>query len=190
MPTGFPGSLFLAMSRAMAKKGRKNMGKYLRGNIDENLLLGTLASKTLIADDWDDVVDEKTLISSIVATWTLDQLTAPQGPILFGVAHSDYTAAEIEEVIENTGSWNEGSKVQQEVAKRQVRVIGTYSAEVGAATIVDVKFNQGKPVKTKLNWILTTGDTLKMWAYNLSASALATTDPAMRANGHANLWTL
>ncbi len=165
------------------------MRRYIRGSVDENKLLGTLGTKVLISDTWDEVVDEKTLISSIVAAWTLDNLTSPQGPILFGVAHSDYSDAEIEEYIENTGSWNEGNKVSQEISKRQVRVIGTFVGTqlAGAA---DVEINDGKPVKTKLNWVLTTGDTLKMWAYNLSASPLATTDPAMRANGHANLWAL
>ncbi len=117
----------------------------------------------------------------------MDELTNPQGPIVFGVAHSDYTDAEIEEVIENTASWDEGNKVQQEVAKRLVRTIGTM---VGTelAGVSDVKFNKGVPVKTKLNWILTTGDTLRLWGYNKSDGALSGTAPIIRANGHANLW--
>ncbi len=173
-------------SKHQGRKGRK-MGKYLRGSIDENLSLGTLGSKVLIADTWDEVVVERTLISSIVATWSLDQLTAPQGPIVFGVAHSDYSDAEIEAVIENAGSWNEGNKTSQEISKRLVRVIGTMAATLGSGA-QDLDFADGKTVKTKLNWILTTGDTLKMWAYNVSNNPLATTDPTLRANGHANLW--
>ncbi len=163
------------------------MGKYMRGTIDENLQLGALGSKVLISDTWDEAVEERTLISSIVATWSLDQLTAPQGPIIFGVAHSDYSDAEIEAVIENAGSWAEGNKVSQEISKRLVRVIGTFAATLGSGA-QDLNFADGKTVKTKLNWILTTGDTLKMWAYNVSGNPLATTDPALRANGHANLW--
>ncbi len=163
------------------------MGKYIRGSVDEDLQLGTLASKTLVAQAFDETVIERTLISSIVATWTLDGMVAGQGPILFGVAHSDYTAAQIEAVIENTGSWNEGSKVDQEVSKRLIRVIGTMVGTEGSGT-VDTKWNNGNPVKTKLNWILTTGQTLDMWAYNLSGVALSTADPALRASGHANLW--
>ncbi len=171
------------------QRRRRNMGQYIRGNIDENLLLGTLATKTLISDDWDEQVQERALISSIVATWSLDQVTSPQGPILFGVAHSDYTAAEIEEVIENAGSWSVGDKVNQEISKRLVREIGTLQADSESSSgPTDYKFNNGRMMKTKLNWMLETGQTLKMWAYNLSASPLATTDPALRANGHANIW--
>ncbi len=170
----------------MAKKGR-NMKGYLKGNIDELLQLGTLGATTLISTDFDESPEEKTFISSIVATYALDGLVAGQGPILFGIAHSDYTSAEIEAVIENTGSWDAGSKVEQEVAKRLVRIIGTFVGKQGTGTN-DVQFNDGVPVKTKLNWTLNTGDTLKMWAYNISGAALSTADPGMRMNGHANLW--
>jgi len=161
--------------------------RYLKGNIDENLGLGTLASGTLISDTWDETVNERSLVSSVVASWSVDLLTSPQGPILFGVAHSDYTDAEIEEVIENAGSWNEGDLVSQEKAKRKIRIIGQFVSEELAGT-TDVRFNEGKPVKTKLNWILNQGQTLKMWAYNRSDTALATTAPVVRCSGHANIW--
>ncbi len=165
------------------------MGSYIRGVVEEELALSTLASKTLIADTWDQVTTEKTLISSIVATWSLSNVTIGQGPIIFGVAHSDYTDAEIEEVIENTGSWNRGDKVSQERAKRLVRQIGVLSQEGGGSgTIGDYQFNEGKPVKTKLNWSLQTGQTLKMWAYNTSELPFSATDPDLLCNGHANLW--
>ncbi len=170
----------------MAKKG-KSMKGYMKGNVDEVLQLGTLAATTLISTNFDESVNEKYLISSLVATYALNGMVAGQGPILFGVAHSDYTSAEIEAVIENTGSWDAGNKVQQEIGKRLVRIIGTMVGEGGTGTN-DVKWNKGQPVKTKLNWMLQTSDTLKLWAYNISDDALTTADPGLRCNGHANLW--
>ncbi len=175
------------MAKRRTSRRRRTIGKYLKGNIDENFSLGTLASATLVSNTFDESVTEKSLISSIVVTWSVDQLTSPQGPILFGVAHSDYTDAEIEEVIENAGSWNQGGKIEQERAKRLVRVIGTMVSSELAGT-VDVDFNSGRPMKTKLNWSLQTGQTLKIWAYNKSDSALVVTVPIIRANGWANLW--
>ncbi len=163
------------------------MKGYMKGNVDETMQLGTLAPTTLISANFDEVVTEKHLISSLVATWALDGMVAGQGPILFGVAHSDYTSAQIEEVIEATQSWNRGDKTAQEIAKRLVRVIGTFVGTQGSGTD-DVQFNDGKPVKTKLNWLLITGATLKLWAYNISGAALTTADPNVRVNGHANLW--
>ncbi len=176
----------LGLAKHRGRK-RRSMSNYLKGNVDENLDLGTLNSKALVADTFDENGEETLLISSLVATWTLDNLVAGQGPILFGIAHSDYSDGEIEAVIENAASWQAGSKVEQEVAKRLVRVIGTFVGKQGTGTN-DVSFNEGRPVKTKLNWRLDTGDTLKMWAYNISGAALSTTAPVMRANGHANLW--
>ncbi len=172
---------------AKRRGSRRSMKGYLKGNVDEELNLGTLASKTLVADTWDESPEEKTLISSIVTTWSLDGIVSGQGPIIFGVAHSDYSDTEIEAVIENQASWDQGSKVEQEVAKRLVRQIGQFVNETGSGTN-DVQFNDGKPVKTKLNWRLNTGDTLKMWAYNVSGAALSTAAPVMKCNGHANLW--
>jgi len=67
------------------------------------------------------VVVESTWISSIKATWALSNFTSVTnvGPIMVGIAHSDYSATEIEEFIENANSWNEGDQVAQEVAKRR-----------------------------------------------------------------------
>ncbi len=173
---------------ANTRKGRKRpMGKYLKGNIDEDLALGTLAAGALVSDAWDEAAEERTLVSSIVASWTLDNLTGGQGPLLFGVAHGAYTDAQIEEVIENAGSWSPGDLISQEIAKRKVRVIGTFTPEEAAA-VVDIEFNDGKPVKTKLNWVLQSDARIRMWVYNISGGALSGTAPILRANGHANLW--
>ncbi len=177
----------------MARKGKgrgKRMARYIRGQVDEELQLGTLAARTLVAQVFDEVVEERTLISSVVATYTLDQFTsgAGSGPIMVGLAHSDYSAAEIEEVIENTGSWTEGDKVSQEVAKRLVRIVGVFGSEGGAGATLKHTLRDGEKIKTKLNWILTTGQTLDLWAYNLGNAPLATTDPQVHVEGHANLW--
>ncbi len=166
-------------------------GRYLKGNVEENLSLGTLASGALISDTWDETVNETTRISSILVDWSVDEITFPHGPLLFGVAHSDYTDAEIEAVIENAGSWDSGNLISQEVAKRKIRIIGSMTSDIGdpaGGGTMDIRFNDGRPVRTKLNWILNSGDTLKMWVYNRSAAALATTVPVLKASGHANLW--
>ncbi len=176
------------MAKKYPKRHGVTRGRYMKGRIDEALQLGTLAAATIVTDLWNDSVVDRTLLSSILCTWTLSNLTTAQGPIAFGVAHSDYTDAEIEACIETIDSWNEGNLPAREVGNRKVRQIGTFVGEAAAGGTVDVQFNDGKPIKTKLNWILTNGDALTMWAYNLSTGALATTDPLMRAVGYANLF--
>ena len=173
----------------MARKPRRRrMGRYLRGSVDESIALGTLAAKTLIGANFDETVNERTLVSSVVATWTMTGFTqgSGDGPIMVGIAHSDYTDGEIEEYIENLGSWDEGSKVEQEVSKRQIRRVGVFE---NPATASDAAvLNDGKPIKKKLNWILNQGQTIKHWCYNMGTSALATTSPEVSTQGHVNLF--
>ncbi len=135
-----------------------------------------------------ETVNERTFVSSVVATYAISDWTplAGVGPIIVGVAHGDYSSAEIEQWIENSGSWNEGDKVNQEIAKRQIRQIGVLKTP--ALVTLDSNLNDGKPMKTKLNWILNQGQTLDYWVYNSGDVAFATTDPDLTIVGHANLW--
>nr|AGA18256.1 hypothetical protein [uncultured marine virus] len=168
----------------MVKKGGRNRN-YMKGAVEEILDIGALATRTLVSGTMSSVVTEKTLISSIVSTYALSNWTpAPDdGPLTVGIAHSDYTDAEIEEVLENTGGWSQGNLVAQEVAKRKVRIIGTIDSHDGDVQVL----NDGKPIKSKLNWLLETGQTLKFWVYNSGPSAL--TDGAdLTMVGHVNLF--
>ncbi len=165
------------------------MGRYLRGNIDAVQPLATLGPVSLAKLDLSDTVSERTLISSIVATWSLNGWTpvTDAGPIVFGVAHSDYTATEIEEWMETGGMWAEGNKVSQEISRRKIRRIGVL--QTPAAAEDSFVFNDGRPQKTKLNWILLGGQTLSTWAYNTGAAAVSgATGADVRANGHVNLF--
>ncbi len=173
----------------LAKHRRKrNMGRYIRGGIDEALSLGTLAAKDAISQIIGDAPADRLLISSIVCTYSLTAFTKStgDGPILVGIAHSDYTAAEIEEWIESSGSWDEGNKQQQEVANRLVRRIGIFDNPIDEAAAA--RLNDGRMIKTKLNWIVQEDQRLSLWAYNIGTSALATTSPAANMQGHANRW--
>ncbi len=169
----------------MVKHKGRNMGRYIKGNVDDQMALSTLASGALITQVFDESVAEEAIMTSLVASWALDNIVAGQGPLQFGVAHSDYTGPEILEVIANTGSWDLGNKVAQEQAKRLVRTIGFMVIEEDTGTD-DVRFNDGKPVKTKLNWVLQTGDTIQMWVFNPAATL--TGNPILRAAGHANIF--
>lgn len=167
---------------------RRKYRRYIRGAIEESMALGTLATKTLIALALNDVVTERTFISSIVCMYSLSNYTpiAGAGPILIGVAKSDYTAAEIEEFVEQTTSWDEGDELSKEVGRRKIKIIG--QLVTGAAALDNKVMNDGRPIKTKLGWILTTGNTIDLWAYNMGAQSLATTDPLVQMSGHANLF--
>ncbi len=174
----------------MAKHGKgRKFRKYLRGNIDHVLALSTLGGNTLIGSLVADTVVDTAYVSSVKATWTLAEFTAAtnDGPILVGIAHSDYTDAEVEAFVENiTGSWDAGDLVSQEIARRKVRVVGVFKNPPTATEAS--RLNDGNPVTTKAGWMLSEGQTIRIWAYNQGGSALATTSPNVFVNGHANLW--
>ncbi len=163
------------------------MGRYIKGNIDLDFALGTLAPQDVVVAAVADTVNERSLISSIDCTYSLSGYTVIDnaGPIQVGVAHFDYSDAEIEEWIENVTSWDEGDLPSQEIANRKIRSIGTIPMVTSLAAS---PLNDGKPIKTKLNWIVNQAQGIKFWAYNQGSAALATTDPDMHVTGHANIF--
>ncbi len=163
------------------------MSGYVKGSVDVTSTLGTLASKDVTSTAEPNVMTEAGRVSSLAATWSMNDFTdaVGDGPISVGVAHSDYSDAEIEEFIENAASWDRGDMIAQEVGKRKIRQVGVFST-TGVALSIDA-LNDGRPIKTKLNWPLSTGDTLRFWSYNQGSSALGT-GAVLTVLGHANLF--
>ncbi len=171
------------------RKGRGKYRRYIRGAIQHDLDLGTLGANVLTSENLSSTITEQSWLSSVKATWSLSDFTnaVGDGPILVGVAHSDYSSAEIEAWVENTGSWDFGNKIQQEIGRRKIRQVGSFLSSVADSQGIAV-LNEGRPITTKCGWLLQTGQTVKIWAYNQGDSALATTDPDLSVVGHANLW--
>ncbi len=174
----------------MAKRRRRRRFRpYLRGQIDHTLAIGALDALDVIGSLVGDTVTETTWCSSIKASHTLVGFTpaAGDGPILVGVAHSDYTDAEIEGWIENNASWSKHNLVAQEIAKRKIRRIGVFQTEFDDTIITSSTLNDGKAITTKCGWQLGSAQTLRFWAFNMGSSTL-TTGALYKAEGHANLW--
>ncbi len=131
--------------------------------------LGALASGTFDSNAFDSTVDDSTYLLSIQAVWSMAEHTAGEGPIVVGVAHSDYTVAEISEWFSATGAWDRGNKVAQEQNRRSIRQVGVFDGNNVSETL-----NDGVPVKTKLGFMLSPGDTLQQWAINQDTSILTT----------------
>ncbi len=93
--------------------------------------------------------------------WTLRGNTAANGPLTVGYAHSDFSVTEIKEAIEAVAAISLGDQVAQEKANRKVRIIGTFP---GAAT--DESLNDGRKIKTRLNWAIPIGKAINIFAYN------------------------
>ncbi len=128
--------------------------------------VGALATKTLKGIELLPAADSKYRIMSLEynAGWT-EIVATIDGNLLFGVAHGDYTDAEIEEAIESTLSINQGNQIAREQANRLVRILGSIRGQPANANGDDI-FNFGEQKKVKLNWEIPIGKKLNMWVYN------------------------
>ncbi len=173
----------------MSKHGsrRTNWNKFRSGALDIDLAMTTLAAKTLVSQSSETVVDTAR-ISSVKANYGIAGFTPADGvgPFLFGVAHSDYTNSEIEAYIEQSGSWDLGDKQSQEVRSRRIKILGTIGQQ--ASGIQNMVANDGRQTKSKLNWIMSEGDGLDFWVYNMGDAAVATTVPQFVVFGNASIW--
>ncbi len=166
--------LLLAAHRGTSRKRRRGV---IMLKISETAALGTLGSGSAFKDNFDSTVVDSVFLLSIEAAWSYGEHTPDQGPIPFGVAHSDYSAAEIGEWFAATGAWDKGDKVAQEHARRKIRQVGVFDGALAQGAL-----NNGQPIKTKLKFGLAPGDTLAWWAVNQDTSVL-TTGTLLQAEG-------
>ncbi len=180
---------FSSHAKTMARKA--NFKRYTRGNIRDNMALGTLAAADVITTSLGNV-NGRTKVSSIKAVHSMSGFTVIDnaGPIMVGVCHGDYSDQEVEDWIEQSEStsWDRGDLPAAEISGRKIRKIGTFE-QVGQSLGTQV-LNDGKPITTKLNWILEDGQSIRLWAYNTGTVAVGTTDPQVVTDGHANLWAV
>ncbi len=135
-----------------------------------SLALGTLADVTVIVVGSTGSADGQYRAVSLKYVWGLQDPSAAEGPIVVGFAHSDYSVTEIKECLEAQASISQGDKVANERSNRLVRIVGIFRSSTG----VDLVLNDGRPIKTRLNWAIQIGDAVNVFAYNQSGASLTT----------------
>ncbi len=161
----------------MARRGRRRRRGVRMLKCSELVTLGTLGAQTAIVTVFDSTVEDSTYLLSIECVYSMSEHAVNEGPIVVGVAHSDYTAAEILEWYQAAGAWDRGDKIAQEHNSRKIRQVGVFPGLVGFEVL-----NDGRPLKTKLGFMLAPGDTLGLWAINEDNGAL-TTGTVVEASG-------
>ncbi len=158
----------------MARKGRKRRFNLRKVKVASAVAAGALATEDVVSGAITSAAADKLRFVSLNASYTWTNIgSGVDDGCTFGVAHSDYSAAEIEECLEQAASIDLGDKIAQEKGNRLVREIGTISAG-GAGAAGGQAFNDGKPTKTRLNWLMSAGDTLSLWIRNASGTVWTT----------------
>ncbi len=119
---------------------------------------------------------------SLNASFSLADVTDIDDGHTFGLAHGDYTNAEIEECLEAATSIDPGDKIANERANRLVRFIGTFKKDAGG---LSGSYNDGKRTKIRLNWPMPIGKLIVMWVRNASGTVW-TTGSTLTVDG--DLW--
>jgi len=168
------------------RKGRRRFN-LRKVRIASGIAVGALAAGDVIASAGTNAVADKLRIISVDCAYGVSDLAAQvDDSFQFGWAHSDYTAAEIEECLEAGGAIDLGDKIAQERGNRLVREVGMISSSgLTASGGGGFPFNDGRRVKTRLNWLLSAGDTLNLWVRNASG-VIYTTGSSLQANG--DIW--
>ncbi len=145
--------------------------KWHRVEFSESFALGTLADgAAAVSNLTGGSASDNFYATSVEASWSMEALTAGEVPIVVGLAHSDYSAAEVEAWIENTASFSQDDLVAQEVSRRKIRNVGQFSD----TDETDLVLNEGNKFKTICKFLVNEGKTINAWAYNKSGSALMT----------------
>ncbi len=163
----------------LAKHPSRRRYNLRRVRTTAELALSTLATDTVLDVATVGAATNPYRCMSIKATWNLIGLTPGEGPITVGYAFSDYSTTEVKECLESFESIDLGKKIEQERANRLVRIVGTFAASGNSA------LNDGKPIKTRLNWYIGISDTVRIFAYNEGTGTL-TTGAALKVAG--DLW--
>ncbi len=152
--------------------------------IQSSSAIGALASLDVVSAVVGTAASDTYRLKSLKASYSVADLGASiDDAFQFGIAHSDYTAAEIEECLEAAGAIDFGDKIAQEQANRLVRRIGTITNMGTGVAGTGLPFNDGKPVSTKLNWLMAIGDQLQIWVRN-GSGVVYTTGALLTLSGH------
>ncbi len=172
--------ILLGLAKRRSNKRRFNLRKV---RVSSTLSVGGLAAADVIAGSLGGTATSPMRIMSFEGTYSwIDIAAVNDGAMEFGIAHGNYTAAEIEECLEATTSMGLGNKIARERASRLVRVVGTIKGNP-AVVAGESNYNDGRPRKTKLNWLIPSGENISMWVKN-SSGAVYITGSSLSVLGH------
>ncbi len=152
--------------------------------VAQNITIGALAAFSLVKGTlYPASTNPYRIVSSDLSYQVVDLGATIDDGHEVGLAHGDYTATEIEECVESQSAIDLGDLLAQERTNRLVRTIGFASGGSGAATDQSLSVNDGKPVKTKLNWKIGIGDTVDAWIRN-GSDTIWTSGATLAIIGH------
>lgn len=151
------------------KKINRNRQNFVAIPFSNASALGALTDETIIKSSLTPAFGEDIWIISVDINFIIRDGTSGETPLFVGLAHGDYTVAEILEAV-NAEVTDPDDKIAQEHAKRKVRKIGAVYS-MGTAP---QRFNDGKIFRQKVQFSVGDGHTIDFWIKNQSGATLTT----------------
>ncbi len=169
--------LVLSLVGLAKRKPSRRRFNLRRVHTTPEITLATLATDTALSVATVGASTSTYRAMSLKGTWSLSGLTAGEGPITVGFAHSDYTVTEIKEWMESFGAIDPTDMVERERANRLIRIVGTFPPSANSV------LNNGNPIRTKLNWLIGIGAQVNVFAFNEDTAANLTTGAVVNFTG-------
>lgn len=156
----------------------RNDDKFFVSHWDMDLTPGALAANDLDTVSLCVFDDDIFVINADIAIFWKGIQATTEHNLLYGLADSSLTEAEIEEFVEHDGPANRGQSVEIEKARRKVIMLGTLDPSgmtAGSSTIS--KFHRRAEIRLSVynEGTATLGTNgLYFWIYNAGGSALTT----------------
>lgn len=142
----------------------------------KELALSTLADNAVLSIALTPALTEDLFVMSVDMAAQIRGLTPGEGdPSTLGLAHSDYTNAEVAENL-NVSLTGPGSKIEQERTQRLVRKSGVFHGfGDGAGAVLSMIGRQGSRVtRTKCMFTIQNPKTLNAWIQNRMGAPMTT----------------
>ncbi len=161
----------------MPKKGKGRRKPVTGLKVDHQIAIGAPADGAITTTVLADTVINRMFLISVSWLLALRDNTAGEGPLFVGVAHNDYTSAEILEWYNAQGNWDQSDLVAREQARRKIRKVAIFPGQLANEIV-----NNGMEIKTKLGFIVEEGATLEPFIVN-EGGATRTTGGVVEMKG-------
>ncbi len=157
----------MARRRRGGKPYRKFSSKFQVLPVNVNIGLATLANNTVVKTPLITIADDFWVQSGDLS-FALQDATASEGPLYFGVSNGDLSVTEIKEGL-NALPTSRSDIIEREKARRPIRRLGQFSV----AGVEEV-WNDGRMKRVSIKMYLAEGIDIDMWVMNVSGATLTT----------------
>ncbi len=150
------------------RRGNRTTGttKFQVLTVDQIISMGTLIADGILASSITALGVAKFTVVAVDLLWSMDDITAGEGPIQVGIANGNLTGAEIGEYLDANPS-SQNDIIALERLRRPVRATALFAGFETHETL-----NDGKAIRTKLRTTLDEGVEMAAWARNKSGATL------------------